>query len=196
MKSAVTTSKRIEAFCLRYPSEATRAAFRSELHQANRHLSLKRWDSVSALARMRELQTQVSTRTLILKFQRLHTYFRWEIEQGYRKQNPIDLKALPKLRDMRAPQALTTDEVHQLLRVIPKATWHGARDHLAVSLMLVHGYRISTIVGMNWEHLVKRSDGVYLQTNAKNGVLTSRKLRPDVSALVCKFQKFTEASRC
>lgn len=50
----------------------------------------------------------------------------------------------------------------------------GARDHLAVNLTLVHGFHISTTIGIEWEHLEERGDATYLTSRAKNApVFTS-----------------------
>lgn len=187
---------RIDEYCARYPSEATRSAFRSELRLAHEHLPQKKWSQSVALERLRKLQGTHSMRSICLKFQRLHTFFNWEIDKGFRKTNPIDLKTLPRVRDMSAPQALTSAEASRLIDSVPKSTWYGQRDYFALCLMLLHGYRISTVTGMNWEDFEDRGDGLYLRTLAKNGVIQSKRLRPDLTQVYGKFKTRTERARC
>jgi integrase len=188
--------KRIESFCGRYPSEASRSAFRSELKQAHLYTPLSKWTQAVALERLRELQGTHSARSICLKFQRLHTYFNWEIENGLRKSNPVDLKTLPRVRDMSAPQALTADEASRLIDSVPKSNWYGMRDYFALCLMLLHGYRISTVTAINWEDFEDRGDGLYLRTLAKNGVIQSKRLRTDLTHVFEKFKTKTERARC
>ena len=97
---------------------------------------------------------------------------------------------------MSAPQALTAAEASRLIDSVPKSTWYGLRDYFALCLMLLHGYRISTVTGMNWEDFEDRGDGLYLRTLAKNGVIQSKKLRPDLTQVYGKFKTRTERARC
>jgi site-specific recombinase XerD len=141
------------------------------------------------------LQVGLKQQSVIIKFQRLHRFFDWQIEQGHRKSNPIRVESLPRHRNMRAPNALTQTEVEKLYAVIPRTSWIGQRDRLAISLMLVHGFRISTIVALNWSDFEKRNDGVYIGTSAKNGVLRLDRLRPDVTKVFEKFEATTSEVR-
>lgn len=175
----------------RFPSEASRASLYSELTQANEYRPLSKWTEATFQARLRELQERLKTQSIILKFQRLHRYFAWEIGQGYRRQNPIRLESLPKHRNMKAPTALTQKDVQRLYDVTPRHSWIGLRDRLAISLMLVHGYRISTIVGLNWQDINRRTDGLHLATTAKYGVQQSRRVRMDVQKIFEKFGRKT-----
>ena len=191
MSRVLRVEKRMAAYCERFPSEASRASIRSELWQAHGYCSLPRWSEVTFQERLRELQGQLKTQSIILKFQRLHRFYEWEIEQGFRRTNPIRLESLPKHRNMRAPIALSHKEVVRLYNVIPGRSWIGLRDRLAMSLMLVHGYRISTIVGLNWNDFEKHNDGFYVETSAKNGVLQTRRVRMDVQKVFEKFERKT-----
>lgn len=191
MSRKVRAEKRIGAYCERFPSEASRASLRSELVQAHRYYPLPRWTEGVFHERLRELQTTLKTQSVVLKFQRLHRFFEWEIEHGHRRQNPVRLESLPKHRNMRAPNALTHKEVQRLYTVMPRRSWIGLRDRLAVSLMLVHGYRISTIAGMNWEDFDRRFDGLHVKTSAKNGVQQSHRVRMDVQKVFEKFERKT-----
>ena len=188
--------KRIAQYCNRFPSEASRATLLSELRQAQAYKPLAKWTVRIAQKRLRELEGKLATRSIVLKFQRLHRYFQWEIDNKYRKSNPVELSALPKLRDQRAPMALNANEVKKLFSIVPTREWIGLRDKLAISMMLVHGYRISTIVNMDWEHLDQRNDGLYLSTWAKNGVLETRRLRSDIAGLVLKYKSHVEEAQC
>jgi site-specific recombinase XerD len=191
MSRKVRVTNRINAYCERFPSAASRASVRSELRQAHGYLPLSEWTESTFQSRLRELQGRLKTQSVILKFQRLHRFFTWEIEQGNRRNNPIRLESLPRHRNMRAPNALTHNEVQRLYKMIPASSWIGLRDRLAMSLMLVHGYRISTIVGMNWTDFETRGDGFYVSTSAKNGVLQSRRVRADVQRIFDKFERKT-----
>jgi integrase len=185
------TENRINSYCARFPSSASRASIQSELRQANVYYPLVKWTEAIFQERLRELQSHLKPQSVILKFQRLHRFFDWEIEQGFRRKNPIRLESLPKHRNMRAPNALTHKEVVRLYDVIPGRSWIGLRDRLAVSLMLVHGYRISSIIGLNWDDFQKRNDGFYIATSAKNGVEQSRRVRMDVQKVFEKFERKT-----
>lgn len=185
------TANRINSYCGRFPSSASRASIQSELRQAQAYHPLSKWTEAVFQKRLRELQGQLKAQSVILKFQRLHRFFAWEIEQGFRQKNPIRLESLPKHRNMRAPNALTHKEVVRLYDVIPGRSWIGLRDRLAVSLMLVHGYRISSIIGLNWDDFQKRSDGFYIATSGKNGVEQSRRVRMDVQKVFEKFERKT-----
>lgn len=191
MSRKVSREKRINVYVERFPSESSRATIRSELYQANEYCPLGKWSEAIFQTRLRELQATLKTQSIILKFQRLHRYFTWEIEQGCRRTNPIRLESLPKYRNMRAPSALTQKEVQRLYEVTSRASWIGLRDRLAMSLMLVHGYRISTIVGLNWSDFERRSDGLYIATSAKYGVQQSRRVRMDVQKVFEKFERKT-----
>jgi integrase len=182
---------RINSYCARFPSSASRASIQSELKQAQAYRPLPKWTETVFQERLRELQGQLKVQSVILKFQRLHRFFDWEIEQGFRRKNPIRLESLPKHRNMRAPNALTHKEVVRLYDTIPGRTWIGLRDRLAVSLMLVHGYRISSIIGLNWNDFQKRNDGFHIATSAKNGVEQSRRVRTDVQKVFEKFERKT-----
>lgn len=185
------TQKRMKTYVERFPSEASRASIRSELLQANTYCPLSRWTEATFQRRLRELQGELKPQSIILKFQRLHRYFTWEIEQGCRRINPIWLESLPKYRNMRAPSALTHKDVQRLYEVMPRSSWIGLRDRLAVSLMLVHGYRISTIAGLSWCDFERRSDGLHIATSAKYGVQESRRVRMDVQKVFEKFERKT-----
>jgi len=187
----MSTEKRMKAYVERFPSSASRASIRSELLQANGYCPLPRWTEATFQRRLRELQGQLKAQSVILKFQRLHRYFAWEIEQRCRRTNPIRLESLPKHRNMRAPSALTHKDVQRLYEVMPRSSWIGLRDRLAVSLMLVHGFRISTIAGLSWCDFERRSDGLYLATSAKYGVQESRRVRMDVQKVFEKFERKT-----
>ena len=191
MSRKMTAKSRMNTYVERFPSESSRATIRSELYQANEYCPLSMWLEAIFQKRLRELQATLKTQSIILKFQRLHRYFTWEIEQGYRRTNPIRLESLPKYRNMRAPSALTQKEVQRLYEVTPRGSWIGLRDRLAMSLMLVHGYRISTIVGLDWADFERRSDGLYITTSAKYGVQQSRRVRMDVQKVFEKFEHKT-----
>jgi site-specific recombinase XerD len=182
---------RINSYCARFPSAASRASIQSELRQAQAYHPLTKWTEATFQSRPRGLQCQLKAQSVILKFQRLHRFFEWEIEEGFRRKNPIRLESLPKHRNMRAPNALTHKEVVRLYDTIPGKSWIGLRDRLAVSLMLVHGYRISSIIGLNWDDFQKRNDGFYVGTSAKNGVEQSRRVRMDVQKVFEKFERKT-----
>lgn len=182
---------RINEYLERFPSTASRAALRSELLQANDYRQLSRWSEATFQKRLGELRATLKTQSVILKFQRLHRYFSWEMERGLRLTNPIRVESLPKYRNMRAPSALTQKDVKRLFDKVPQNTWIGLRDRLAMSLMLVHGYRISTIAGLNWTDFERRSDGLYVVTSAKYGVQQSRRVRMDVQKVFEKFERKT-----
>lgn len=184
----MSRNNRIKRYCERFPSKASRNSLASELRQANEYKALPKWNQRTFMARLRELEGSHKPQSIILKFQRLHRYFEWEISHGFRKSNPIDLSVLPKHRDMRAPQALSNSDVTNLYKVIPSNSFVGLRDRLAISLMLVHGYRISSIVGMNWSDFEYRNSDLYVSTLAKNGVVQSRKIRSDVKGVFEKYQ--------
>lgn len=195
MSRMVQIEKQIEGYCDRFPSAASRASIKSELRQANEFENLNRWTEATFNARLRDLQSRMKPQSIIIKCQRLHRFFEWQIEQGLKRKNPIRLESLPKHRNMRAPNALTQKEVEKLYGVIPGRSWIGLQDRLAIGMMLVHGYRISTIVGLNWDDFETRTDGFYVGTSAKNGVLRINQVRPDVKKVFEKFEQKTMECR-
>ena len=184
--------KRILTYCDSFPSETTRYVTRLELLKANRVKPLSQWASEFANKYIRSLEPQVSPASLLVKGRRLHGYFNWEIRNGYRKGlNPIDCRTLPKNRDKRSPQVLTESEIQKMLSKIPRATWLGTRDRAAISMMLLCGFRISTVTALNWSDLEKRNDGWVLHTKAKGNVRSSRLVRPDLAKLLLKYKSLT-----
>lgn len=184
--------KRIDSYSLGFPSENTRYVTRLELIGANKVSPLSKWTVDYGTKYIRSLQSKVSPSSLIVKGRRLHGYFNWEIRQGLRSGlNPIDPRVLPKVRNTRSPQVLNENEINQLIKKIPKATWTGLRDHTAISLMLICGYRISTVTALNWCDLQKQNGDWVLNTKSKGNVYSSRKMRPDLVKLLLKYKAQT-----
>ncbi|MBF0313614.1 MAG: tyrosine-type recombinase/integrase [Oligoflexia bacterium] len=186
---------RINEYCMELPSITTRYAVRLELLGLNKHQGLDQWGARDALAYLRGLEGQLKASTIITKARRLYSYFKWEVLNGYRKENPINLKALPKDKNENTPQALTQNEVQKLLKQVPRCTWIGLRDRLAIGFMLTQGHRISTVININWEDIEKRDDGYILHTKVKGGKRMSRKLRPDIVGLLTSYANKTKECR-
>lgn len=186
------SQKRILTYCQSFPSETTRYVSRLELLKANENKPLTEWNAAYGTKYIRGLEGRISPSSLLVKGRRLHGFFNWEIRQGFRSgPNPIDVTVLPKCRDNRSPQVLSENEIQKVLSKIPKKTWLGVRDQTAISLMLICGYRISTVTGLNWEDLEKRSDGWVLHTRAKGNVQSARLIRPDLAKLLLKYKSLT-----
>lgn len=183
--------KRIQTYCNGLPSASSRYVTFRDLTRANAYKPLSKWTEADSLAYIRKLETRLKASTVLVQGRKLHAYFQWECDSIKRKQNPVVLKSLPKARDQRKPDALTASETHQLLKKVPKSTWLGARDRLAIALMLINGYRISTVTSLRWSDLEKRAEGWFLHTTGKGGVQTTRLVRSDLIQEFNRYHKLT-----
>lgn len=149
------------------------------------------WSEETALGFVRDQENRVAKSTLNVRARRLHSFFNYCIEQGILIKNPMNLRVVPKNRALTEPKTLSIEECHLMLRKIPKASFVGCRDRLAVALMMINGLRVSSVVSIDWEHLEKRSEGWVLKTYAKGGVIRNTILRPDVFQLFNNLHKKT-----
>lgn len=184
MNKKLNTQIRIERYCNTLASHTTRYATMIELQNAHKIKALSKWTESFATKQVRYWQQSLKGNTVLLKARRLKLYFDWEINQGLRKINPINMKAVPKVTDERAPQALTKLEAQKLLKQIPRHTWIGLRDRLAVSLMLIHGLRISSVISLKWDDVVLRNGETFINIWSKGGKLETKRLRNDVASLL------------
>ena len=175
------------------PSPVSRYVLYRELTTANDWCDVTRWNELKGITYIRSLEAKgLSPGFVKTKAQRVKRFFDWAIKNKHLKiLNPIDNRLMPKFRDDRSPQALTTDETNQFVKKIPSATWIGCRDKSAISLMLVHGLRINSVCTLKWSDLEKRSDGFYIHIKSKGNVMTSRPLRGDVTNQLLKLYKKT-----
>ena len=181
MKQAAT-SDLIKLYSEGLPSPVSRYIIYRELIAAHEWSKLGKWHEQTGINYIRSLEIKnLSPSTIKTKALRVKRFFTWAIKNKHLKgANPIDDRFLPKFRDDRSPQALTIDETQKLLKQIPYATWIGSRDKAAITLMLVHGFRINTVCQMKWSDLERRGDTYYMHTKSKGNVMTSRPIRTDV----------------
>jgi site-specific recombinase XerC len=131
----------------------------------------------------------IKASTIKTRLSRLNVFYNWAVKHGHFKANPVNLKFAPKVNDQRAPQGLTKGEVDLLLKQIPKSTWMGKRDRLALALMITNGYRISTVVNIKWNDFYYEGEDLYINTWEKGNKLTTKRIRPDVAKMVHDFYK-------
>ncbi len=182
----------IKSYVNTLPSASTREVAGRELRLINTFKPLLSWSQADSISYMRHIQKTLQPSSVNTRMNRIRLFFEFHIDEGnYKKPNPVIKKMIPKFRDEKEPQVLTKDEVKLFLKKIPKGTWLGMRDRCAVGLQLIHGFRISTVLSMDWDHLEKRGADWYIYTKGKGCVTGARRLRPDMVAQLSKFHQQT-----
>ena len=186
-KLSIQIPEIIESYCWTLPEKSTRYVTSKELLIAHKFKALPYWTEEDAVRYFRSQEDRIAKSTINVRGRRLSAFFNFCIRKRTLDSNPVVSKTLPKVRDLTVPKTLTSKECDLLFKKIPKHTWMGHRDRLALALMLINGHRVSTVANINWDDLEHRSDGWVLRTSAKGGVIRHSKLRPDVVHLFNQF---------
>jgi integrase/recombinase XerC len=94
------------------------------------------------------IEDKVSERTINRKFSTLKTYFRFLVQQGKIKRNPMTKIYLPKI-SRRLPQFVDEEQMNLLLdENFFKKNFTGVRDRLIIEILYQTGIRLSELINI------------------------------------------------
>lgn len=97
-----------------------------------------------------QLNNNNSPRTISRKLSSLRSFFKFCLSESFVEKSPVENITPPKFR-RQPPEALSQDEVRQLLSGIPPDSIHYLRDRAIVHLMYSTGLRVSELVSLTVE---------------------------------------------
>lgn len=144
-----------------YLSECEQASLSNNTLRAYR-TGLRAWEDSGLEPRKWLASLDVAPRTLNHRRMTLHTFFKWQRERGYAKDNPLE-QIRPAKEPERLQRTLTVDECARLLDAcdqltddrffpgLPRTYFMRARMRAMVALQLTAGLRVSELCAIRLE---------------------------------------------
>lgn len=157
-------------------SKATVGRYKYVIQFYIRHTGIERLDQVSE-ANIRDLflygrmQRHWSTNTYLVFYKSLLVFFRWCLNQGYIKENPVEKVEVPRL-EKRFPPKLSKQDTLRLLEIVNNYpydyTYLRYRNHAIFSMFIFAGLRKNELLNLKFSDVDINNLTIYVKQGKGN----------------------------
>lgn len=133
----------------------------------------------------------VKPATVMSDWRYLKALFAWLADEGEltgERRSPMTKYPMPRVATNPRTRVATDAEVEQLLAAIPRGTFNGRRDALAVSLMWRSGCRVGELPFIDLDHVDERA-GLITLPQTKTDRVRRIPIHPDTARLLARYMR-------
>lgn len=176
----------IELFELRLANPQTRSNFRSDIKALDLWFSpfSGHEDELEILKFLRHEGMRLSPRSLRERALRLRKLYGFLKSHGFRRDIPVEMTAIPRFKDLRAPKAPTFDEINSLFRCLGTSSFSDLRDTTMIVLMIFEALRVVEVARLRRKDVNDRQRPLELNVSGKGNRLHTVKVLPQTDRLL------------
>lgn len=185
----------VDGFLLSLANSNTRANFRSDFRSVGEWF--QPWDgqegNLELLKYIRYIEARgLAPRSVRERMIRLNKFYGWLIKFKWRKDNPVDLGVLPRVRDRREPKCPELSELLKLLKTLKVSPQPELRNSCCMALLYFQALRSCEVVALRRCDVEQVEGKLRIMIHGKGNHLSHQACFPQTEKLLRIYLKKTK----